>query len=161
VTRWVHRIVALKVRASVSPASVALMASATKQLSLLHPSGLSFSVPVDTRRLKTNAVTTLVLRLRDAGQQVVCSTSVRLRVDNTPPRVRHLAARRHGAMVQVAFTPSEPITVRITPRGGKTVRHRLLTTKAFQTRLTTHASVVRIVLVDRAGNTRTVIAHVS
>jgi uncharacterized repeat protein (TIGR02543 family) len=161
VTRWVRRIVALRVRASVSPASVALMAGATRQLSLLHPSGLSFAVPVDTRRLPTNATTTLTVRLRDTSGHVVCAASVRLHVDNTAPRARRLAVRRHGPAVQVAFTPSEPITARITPRGGKTVTRRLPTTRPFQLRLTTRASIVRLVLVDRAGNTRTVIAHVS
>jgi hypothetical protein len=161
VTRWVRRIVALRVHASVSPASVALMAGTTRQLSLLHPSGLSFAVPVDTRRLPTNATTTLTVRLRNAAVHVLCSASVRLHVDNTPPRLRRLAVRRHGATVQVAFTPSEPSTVRITPRGGKTVTRRLLTTRPFRLRLTTRAAIVRVVLVDRAANTRTVLAHVS
>jgi hypothetical protein len=160
VTRWVRRIVALRVRASVSPASVALMAGATRQLSLLHPSGLFFAVPVDTRRLPTNATTTLTVRLRDTGGRVLCSASARLHVDNTAPRARHLAVRRRGAAVRVAFTPSERITLRLTPRGGKTVTRRLLTTRPFQLRLTTRASIVRLVLVDRAGNTRTVIARV-
>jgi hypothetical protein len=87
------------------------------------------------------------------GQQA-CSSSFRLKVDNTPPRLLYLAALRFGHVHLARLRVSEVSSLSVV---GRHVPHRrrvlIAAHKTVSVRLPISVREARLTLRDRAGNT--------
>lgn len=108
---------------------------------------------VNTRPLRSNHASRLKALVYVNGKQA-CSTSFRLKVDNTPPRLLHLVTRRSGNADLLWLRVSEVSAMTIV---GAHVPH--LKTVLIAPRRTIHRVLpgrvrrARLILRDRAGNT--------
>lgn len=152
-THWVHGRVPVWLKTSVaggitgrvlSP-SGRVIASGVEQGDTIH-------FRVKTRPLRSNHTSRLQAQIFVNGQQA-CSTSFKLKVDNTPPRLLYLAALRLGSVHQARLKLSEKSTMTVT---GPHVPHRpsvlIAAHKLIDVRLPTSVRRARLTLRDRAGN---------
>ena len=152
--RWVHGRVPVWLKTSVATGLTGrVLAPMGRVLATANERGGLIRFRVNTRRLPSNHASRLRALVYLNGKQA-CITSFRLKIDNTPPRLLHLATRRSGnsdvlwlrvsevsAMTIVGAHVPHWKTVLIAPRRAI---HRVLPARVRRARL---------ILRDRAGNT--------
>jgi hypothetical protein len=123
-----------------------ILASGTEAAELIH-------FRVNTRPLRSNHASNLRAVVYVNGQQA-CSTSFRLKVDNTPPRLLSLHTFVIGNTHVVSLRVSEKSSMRITGAGHKYSHAVLIAAhKLIRAKLSRNVRHARLILRDRAGNT--------
>ena len=152
-TRWVHGRVPVWLKTSVAGGitgrvlapSGRILASGTEQGDTIH-------FRVKTRPLRSNRSSQLRAQVYVNGQ-LACSSSFRLKVDNTPPRLRYLAALRYSQVHLLRLRVSEVSSMTL---AGRHVPHRrrvlIAAHRTITIRLPISVREARLTLRDRAGN---------
>jgi hypothetical protein len=153
-TRWVHGRVPITLKASVAAGITGrVLAPSGRLLASGNESGDLIHLGVKTRLLRTNHASRLRAIVYFNGQPA-CSTSFRLKVDNTRPRLLFLHTTTDGRLRLTSFKVSEKSQMRIEGGGSKYRRwvgisgHRVINAL-----LSLHVHKARLIVRDRAGNT--------
>jgi hypothetical protein len=143
---WLKTSVAAGITGRVLAPSGRILASGKEKGELIH-------FRVKTRPLRSNHASRLRALVFVNGQQA-CSTSFRLKVDNTRPRLLYLRTTTVGHLRRAAFKVSEKSRMRIAG-GGRKYGHWVLIARRrlINVGLPGRVHRARLILRDRAGNT--------
>ena len=151
---WVHgRVPVWLTTSDAAGVTARVLAPTGRVLATAKEKGGLVRFRVNTRPLRSNHASRLRAFVYVNGKQA-CSTVFRLKVDNTPPRLLHLATRRRGRFDLLWLRVSEVSSMTIV---GAHVPHRK--TVLIAPRRTIHRVLparvrhARLILRDRAGNT--------
>jgi uncharacterized membrane protein YgcG len=108
---------------------------------------------VNTKRLPSNRVSNVFAVVYVSGA-AACRVSVGLKVDNTPPRLLRVKAKRTLAASVLSFGVTEASSLTIIS-GGHTQHLKVVPHKTIVISLPAGAGSAKLVLVDRAGNKST------
>ena len=152
--RWVHGRVPVVLKTSEAAGITGRVLSPTGRIvAAAKESGDLIRFRVNTKPLRSNHGSRLRALVYVNGQQA-CSTSFRLRVDNTPPRLLSLRTWTLGHTHLVSLRVSEKSAMRITGAGHKYSRSVLIAPhKLIRAKLGGSVHHARLILRDRAGNT--------
>lgn len=152
-TRWVHGRVPVWLKTSVAAGITGrVLAPSGRTLASGKEQGDTIHFRVKTQGLRTNRVSRLRALVFVDGQQA-CTTSFKLKVDNTPPRLLYFSTFRLGHVHQVRLKVSEVSSMSLV--GPHVPHHRAVLIAAHKTinvRLPISVSHARLTLRDRAGN---------
>lgn len=143
---WLKTSVAAGITGRVLAPSGRILASGKEQGDTIH-------FRVRTRPLRSNHTSRLRALVFVNGQQA-CSSSFRLKVDNTPPRLPYLATLHFSHLHLARLRVSEVSWLTVVGRHVPHHRRVLIAAhKTINVRLPTSVHQARLTLRDRAGNT--------
>ena len=154
--RWVHGRVPVVLKTSQAAGITgSVLAPTGHVLATGTESGELVHFRVNTRPLRSNHTSRLQAVVYVNGQKA-CSTTFRLKVDNTPPRLLHLRTSSLGHTHLVYLRVSEKSSMRILGARSKFSHWVLIAAhKLIRAKLSANVRHARLILRDRAGNTVT------
>jgi hypothetical protein len=150
---WVRGKISLILHTSVANGITAKVVSSTGHtLGVGRPAYVGhLRLPVDTRLLPSNRVSRITAVVY-VGKAAACRTSLLLRVDNVPPRMRFSGVHRTGTGNVAKVWLNEPATLEVY-MGGKLRWHRVVRAGTTQVVATPSlAGYANFIATDRAGN---------